>query len=150
MKASVFMTAAFLALLPAAGVAQTQPASPIQIDYCHVAYSTGLLFTKSADGIQIKFTNEGDKTATLIRFGVTLSGNDASIRDVGEFAPNITVDHRFRDFMGSGMRFMFSHEDQPKCRVTFIKFADGTLWQASESDAAAPAPSPSPAASATP
>ena len=85
---------------------------------------------------------------------MTFNQNTLSVRDVGSFAPNITIDHRFRDLTGEGMRFGLTHEEQPQCRVQFIKYDDGTMWaeapaQAIDSKANVGA-TPEPAPSATP
>ena len=125
---------------------------PIILDSCRAEYAGGWL-VKSISALRIKFTNEGDKTATVLRVAVTFNNNTLSVRDVGSFAPNITIDHRFRDLTGENMKFGLSHEDQPStCKVQFIKFADGTMWAPGDQteSQADPSPSPSPDESPSP
>lgn len=122
---------------PGATLAKTP--SPVIIDYCHIDYTQGpnvtpsasISLTKSSGPLEIKFTNEGEKTATIVRFGVVVENETASVRDVGSFAPNITIHHKFHDFSGR-TKFIFSSEPQPKCSVQYVKFADGTTWTAGE------------------
>jgi hypothetical protein len=109
--------------------------SPIIIDYCHIDYQQGpnvtpsaaIALTKKSGPLEIKFTNESSKEATLVRFGVTMENETASIRDVGKFSPGITIHHKFQDFSGR-TKFIFSNEPQPKCSVQYVKFADDTTW----------------------
>lgn len=128
-----------------------QPA-PFVVDSCRAEYAGGWLI-KSISGLRIKFTNEGDKAASVVRIAVLFDKNTLSVRDVGTFAPNATINHDFRDLSGQNTKFGLSHEDQPSsCKIQFVKFADGTMWAPSdESEAQAdPSPSPSPSAGASP
>jgi hypothetical protein len=132
--------------LPAA-----QPA-PFVVDSCRAEYAGGWL-VKSISGLRIKFTNEGDKAASIVRIAVMFDKNTMSVRDVGSFGPNVTINHVFRDLTGQSMKFGLSHEDQPSsCKIQFVKFADGTMWAPSDqSEAEAdPSPSPSPSDGASP
>lgn len=125
--------------------------APIQIDNCRLDYNVGGdswlgALGKSTGALMIKFTNESEKQIDIARFAVDLDGKTASIRDVGKFAPGITVDHKFKDFAGK-MQWVFSRQPQPKCRVTYAKFADGTVWGEAVEPAGtvgAPAPTASP------
>jgi hypothetical protein len=107
--------------------------APIQIDNCRLDYNTGGGFglvgmlVKSTGQLKIKFTNEGDKTISTVRFRVNMDAQTLSVRDVGKFSPNVTVDHGFKDLAGS-VSFVFSRQPQPKCHVTFVKYADGSVW----------------------
>lgn len=136
---------------PAAAVATP---SPVQIDNCRLEYTPGgdgiMMLAKTSGRLKIKFTNESEKRASVIRFAVNLDGKEASIRDVGTFAPGVTVDHGFKDFAGN-VGFVFGRQAQPKCHVTYVKFADGTAWQLPDQPhdaAASPAPSPAPSTTA--
>lgn len=128
----------FAALIPAS-VTLAKPASPIIVDYCHIQYEQGpnvtpsaaVALTKKSGPLEIKFTNESEKTANIVRFGIHMEGETASIRDVGSFAPGITIHHKFRDFSGR-TKFIFSSEPQPKCSVQYVKFTDGSTWSAEE------------------
>jgi hypothetical protein len=141
-RALLFIATAVVAIFAAffpASLSLAKPASPIQIDYCHITYNQGpnvvpsaaISLTKSSGPLEIKFVNEGDKVATMVRFGVTIGDETAGLRDVGTFSPGITIHHKFQDFSGR-TRFIFAHEPQPKCSVQYIKFADGTTWSAGE------------------
>jgi hypothetical protein len=108
-------------------------ASPVQIDNCRLEYNSGGGFgligmlVKTTGQLKIKFTNEGDKQISTVRFRVNLDSQTLSVRDVGKFSPNVTVDHGFKDYSGT-MSFVFSRQPQPKCHVTFVKYADGSVW----------------------
>jgi hypothetical protein len=122
-----------------ASVIAAKPASQVIIDYCHIDYQQGpnvtpsaaIALTKKSGPLEIKFTNESEKTATTIRFGIHMEGETASIRDVGTFSPGITIHHKFQDFSGR-TKFIFSSEPQPKCSVQYVKFADGSTWSDGE------------------
>lgn len=150
----VFALAAAVVASPAP--ATTPEPSPVIIDTCRAEFVNygpfGLI--KSVGGLQIKFTNEGDKTIEIARFAVVFDKNQLNIRDVGTFSPGVTVDHRFRDLNGQDTKFGFSHEDQPSsCTVFFLKYADGTMWETPNAGVDIPdanvTPSPSPAPSAS-
>ena len=124
--------------------------APIQIDNCRLDYNVGSdsflgAFGKSTGALMIKFTNESNQQIDVARFAVDLDGKTASIRDVGKFAPGITVDHKFKDFAGK-VQWVLSRQPQPKCRVTFVKFADGTAWgeEGPDGPQGSPAPTASP------
>src|SRR5438270_12639573 len=135
---SLSCSAAFTAALVCAGSAAAKT-SPVIIDYCHVDYNQGpnvapsanVSLTKTSGPLEIKFTNESNKTAAMIRFGVTIGEETASVRDVGTFSSGITIHHKFQDFSGR-TKFIFAHEPQPRCTVQYIKFADGTTWTVDE------------------
>jgi hypothetical protein len=67
----------------------------------------------------------------MVRFGIKIEDETASLRDVGTFSPGVTIHHKFQDFSGR-TKFIFAHEPQPKCSVQYVKFADGTTWSAGE------------------
>lgn len=123
-----------------------QPA-PFVVDSCRAEYAGGWLL-KSIAGLRIKFTNEGEKTASVVRIAVMFDKNLLSVRDVGTFAPNVTINHDFRDLTGQNMKFGLSHEDQPSsCTIQFVKFTDGTMWAPNDQSEAQADPSPSPSPS---
>jgi len=101
--------------------------------------------SKSTGQLKITVTNGIAREVTVDRFAVDLEGKVASIRDVGKFAPGITVDHGFKDFAGS-TQFVFSRQLHPTCRVSYVKFADGSAWSLPDAPAelASPSPAPSP------
>lgn len=126
-------TAPAAAATPGSEVMPPGMVSPVQIDNCRLEYNTGGgfgligLLVKSTGQLKIKFTNEGGKQITTVRFRVNLDSQTLSVRDVGKFSPSVTVDHGFKDYAGT-MSFVFSRQPQPKCHVTFVKFADGSVW----------------------
>lgn len=158
MKYLLLTAGAFAVTFSAALAAITEKApepaqpAPFVVDSCRAEYAGGWL-VKSIAGLRIKFTNEGDKPASVVRIAVMFNDNMLSVRDVGTFSPNITINHDFRDLTGQNMKFGLSHEDQPSsCKIQFVKFTDGTMWApANQSEAEAdPSPSPSPADGASP
>ena len=146
---AVTLSGAAGATLESKPVPSAAPA-PFVVDSCRAEYAGGWLI-KSISGLRIKFTNEGDKAATVVRIAVTFDKNTLSVRDVGSFAPNITINHDFRDLTGQNMKFGLSHEDQPSsCKIQFVKFSDGTMWAPSDESEEQADPSPSPDASPEP
>jgi len=123
------------AAIAAIAIPAAAKSSPVIVDYCHIDYQQGpnvtpsaaIALTKKSGPLEIKFTNESSKTATIIRFGVTMEHSTASIRDVGTFSPGITIHHKFHDFAGQ-TKFIFANEPQPQCTVQYVKFSDDTTW----------------------
>ena len=157
MKHLLLTTGAFAATLAGAVAATLENAAPpakqpapFVVDSCRAEYAGGWLM-KSIAGLRIKFTNEGDKTASIVRIAVLFDKNTLSVRDVGSFAPNVTINHDFRDLNGQNLKFGLSHEDQPSsCKVQFVKFTDGTMWAPGDESEAQADPSPAPAEGAAP
>ncbi len=145
--ALVTTLAGALAATPEKAAAPAAQPAPFVVDSCRAEYAGGWL-VKSISGLRIKFTNEGDKAASVVRIAVLFDKNIISVRDVGSFAPNITINHVFRDLSGQNMKFGLSHEDQPSsCKIQFVKFADGTMWAPSDESEAQADPSPTASAS---
>ncbi|HEY1729655.1 MAG TPA: hypothetical protein VGG22_14860 [Candidatus Baltobacteraceae bacterium] len=122
--------------------------APVHIITCRLDYQVGGMFGllgKNSGALTISFTNESNKQIDVARFAIDLEGKTASIRDVGKFAPGITVNHNFKDFAGN-MQWVFSRQPQPTCQVTFVKFDDGTVW----GETGEPLPEISPVASPSP
>lgn len=132
---SYLLTLVAAAAAATATSAGAKNAAPVIVDYCHIDYEQGpnvtpsasISLTKKTGPLEIKFTNESSKTATTIRFGVTMEHSTASIRDVGTFSPGITIHHKFKDFSGQ-TKFIFANEPQPQCSVQYVKFTDDTTW----------------------
>lgn len=111
----------------------TNDGPPVEINECAVLYRGGWLVGQAA-GVKIEFTNDTDKKADVINFGVSDGGSHGgNIRDVGSFAPGIEVRHKYR--AGDGMMMfspLFSHP-HISCSVVSVHFEDGTVWRAGQS-----------------
>ena len=88
----------------------------------------GIPVTSTSSGIEIEFTNESSKTASVVNFAVDSNDQHFVIRDAGTFSPGISIKHRFRN--GSGQAFVLPAFIAPniKCRVASVRFTDGTVW----------------------
>jgi hypothetical protein len=77
--------------------------SPIIIDYCHIDYQQGpnvtpsaaIALTKKSGPLEIKFTNESSKEATLVRFGVTMENSLPESRSITNFKISAAVRSSF-------------------------------------------------------
>jgi hypothetical protein len=59
---------------------------------------------QSSDGIAIEFVNEANQAATLVNFNVNPAGQQFVIRDVGKFAPGVSIKRQYRN--GAGQAFV--------------------------------------------
>lgn len=104
--------------------------SPVSVNACSitnvetpVSYGDSL---GSADNeritgsqLQIEFVNTGSKQIRAITFDVAGSGQTEQVRDIGRFAPGVTISHTFS---------MESSSDggATNCRVTSVDYGHGT------------------------
>jgi hypothetical protein len=84
---------------------------------------------QASDGIAIEFVNEATQPATLVNFNVNSAGRQFVVRDVGKFAPGVSIKHQYRN--GAGQAFVLPDLIAPKikCDVASVTFADGTVWR---------------------
>jgi len=136
---------AFVALLPLAATAQAlqTPGSNIVVTSCdphvHTAaeahpwidpyggwhYGAGAFPSWDAF-LAISYQNKAAVAATEVDFGLVARGSLIALaKDVGSFAPNVTIDHEFvvsREIFPIGTAL-------PYCAVLRVKYSDGTEWQ---------------------
>jgi len=106
--------------------------APVMMNDCSFLYRANA-YGAWVNRLKIEFTNESSKTADLVTFYVTSAIGDATIRDVGTYAPGTEVTHEYRQFLGT--RIWSSHQDL-HCATQSIHFTDGSVWQAGSSPAA--------------
>jgi hypothetical protein len=125
-----------LALASAAFATAQTTASPITINSCGPKLDSdsgqsagGVTLSSKSEGIRIEFTNESSKTANLVNFAVDSNGEQFVIRDVGTFSPGISIKHNYRN--GEGQAFVLPQFIAPKikCRVSSVRFTDGSVWE---------------------
>src|SRR5579883_2636673 len=89
---------------------------------------SGLLQPSTSAGMRIEFTNESNKTATLVNFDVNSNGEHFVIRDVGTFSPGVSINHSYSN--GKGQAFVLPAFIAPHvtCRVASVRFSDRTVW----------------------
>ena len=85
---------------------------------------------KTASGTQIVYTNRSAKNVARITFTVFYQNAEhefsRTIPDVGNFAPNATINHHFdlyNDVTYAGKAVSY-------CKATYVQFVDGTVWKA--------------------
>jgi hypothetical protein len=69
---------------------------PVQIEDCVAGGTGGPLISESDRRFKVVFTNEGPIAADLIRFRIDFGTESLAIRDVGSFAPGVTITHVFK------------------------------------------------------
>jgi hypothetical protein len=133
----------FVASAAAGGFALAQapaPASPpVEIRSCTILqaahpelpfwYPFGpviALNTPVVDGIRISYVNHARLAADRVVFVVDYRGDTQRIIDVGQFAPNVTIDHTFGNF--SGDAYLGSNPNT--CVVRAVRYVDYTIWRA--------------------
>jgi hypothetical protein len=68
--------------------------------------------------LSLSFENTTKVTATEITFEVSSTTNFRRIRDIGMFAPGVSIMHSFLGFSSPGQMV----------RVAEVRFADGSVW----------------------
>jgi hypothetical protein len=103
----------------------------------------------SSSGIAIEFVNESTQAATLVNFDVDSAGDQFVIRDVGSFAPGVSIKHQYRN--GAGQAFILPAFISPNvtCHVASVKFADGSVWHRGQPAAPQATVAPAAASAAT-
>lgn len=128
------LTAIFAMVCAAFAIAQTT--SPVTINSCGPKLdsdsnqnASGVTLSSKSEGIRIEFTNESSKTANLVNFAVDSNGEQFVIRDVGMFSPGVSIKHNYRN--GEGQSFVLPQFIAPniKCRVSSVRFTDGSVWE---------------------
>lgn len=113
-----------------------QSASPITINTCGPKLESdsnqkagGFTIASKSEGIRIEFVNESSKTANVVNFAVDSNGEQFVIRDVGTFSPGVSIKHNYRN--GEGQAFVLPQFLAPKikCRVSSVRFTDGSAWE---------------------
>jgi hypothetical protein len=73
----------------------------------------------------ITYKNVASVAATEVDFGLVARGSLVAVaKDVGSFAPDVSIDHEFvisREVFPLGTSF-------PYCAVMRVKYADGSVW----------------------
>ncbi len=132
-----------LGALLAPSLVMAAPGDPVVIDSCNLIYDNSSL-TSTITGLDVKFTNNSSKTATVVNVKTNINGTTEIIRDQGSFAPNIEIHHRYRAggeqfALPSVLQSLFGGKPQVTCDVSSVHFADGSRWpQAAAAGVAAP------------
>jgi hypothetical protein len=102
---------------------------PVIMDGCKIEFSGGLIFGQTGM-LDVEFTNESGITADLVRIRVQLLDGVTNVRDVGTFAPGISIKHRVRNEQGQPMVFPLfgGKKNAPSCAIVMVHFVDGTTW----------------------
>ena len=134
MRIRTTMVVAFVGVLalPVAALAQgSSGPPPIAIDDCRVLTNTYYVFPTRLDvpyivtrGLAISFHNRAGQSASEVHFEANYRGEDVTITDVGSFAPNVNINHKYDQFVN--FAYLGTHPN--RCRVLYVKLADGTTW----------------------
>lgn len=111
--------------------------SPIEVEDCTTGQSGNLLVAQTDGRFKIVFTNEGSVTADLVRFRVNVGNESLSIRDVGKFAPGVTITHTYRQRGGNVVSSPLFAPSTTSCTVEAVHFTDGSDWTPSSGAATA-------------
>jgi len=144
MKAAWIVAALGLAFVALPAYADASPAlsgaSPIEIESCVAGTTGGLLISQSNGSFKVEFTNEGAVPADMIRFEIDYGGERLFIRDVGHFAPGVTINHIFRRRGGNVVSSPLFGSAPFTCEVAAVHLTDGTQWTPVGAAAAATPP----------
>ena len=106
--------------------------SPVVVNSCNIIYDNTNA-TSTIRGLDVQFTNESSKTATVVTIRTDINGTTQDIRDQGNFAPGIEIHHQYR---AGGQQFalptvlasIFGSKPEVTCHASSVHFADGTRW----------------------
>ena len=73
--------------------------------------------------VAVSFVNHGTIPATDVLFDVRGEDGISKIDDVGTFSPGVQIHHEFRSF---------TFPTNPTVRVAAVRYADGSMWNASD------------------
>ena len=100
--------------------------NPISIQQCFV--TTPKPLSKKAGGTQIKYVNNGSKTATHITFAVGYRNAESNflrkVTDDGEFVPGHVIDHHFNLYQD----VTYAGKKVESCSAVSVTWADGKKW----------------------
>jgi hypothetical protein len=118
---AIAAAAAVLALGVAPALASAQTTAPISLIYSDAQPQIADASAYNTLGIaQVSFVNTSNVPATEVDFTLSSNGEPlATLRDVGTFAPNVTIEHTFANDRTA--------RDQ-QLSIAQVKFADGTVW----------------------
>jgi hypothetical protein len=137
--AAFFSAALLLAPVPGAAAAD---GDPVVLNSCNLMYDNSS-FTSTISGLDVQFTNNSSKAASVVNIQATINGSTEIIRDQGTFSPGIEIHHKYKS---GGEQFalpvvlqnIFGGKPQVTCAIHSVKFADGTHWPGQSAQATAP------------
>lgn len=113
--------AASVLSLGAPVLAQTQTLSSDPVAIENVNYTAGTTDTKPPSDIQVAFENTAASPAREVTFEVDdATGQSVDVRDVGTFAPNVTIRHDYQ--VSNSLKFGLT------AHVVHVQLADGSTW----------------------
>ena len=123
---------------PTMGIPNDSPITPvtgpIQVQACVTGQNGGYLVAETNRNFRVTFTNEGTVEADLIQFEIKLGEERLLIRDVGKFAPGVTISHLFKRRGGNVVSSPLFAPARFQCSVAAVHFSDGSVWSPQTSD----------------
>jgi len=117
---------------PTMGIPNDNPitpvSGPIQVQSCVTGQNGGYLVAETNRNFKVTFTNEGTVEADLIQFEIKLGEERLLIRDVGKFAPGVTISHLFKRRGGNVVSSPLFAPAKFQCSVAAVHFSDGSVW----------------------
>lgn len=110
-------------------LAQTaeRPAPPILVESCRTGVATSDMLVKTDGNYQVQFVNIGTKTADSIGLVIHLNQQAIYVRDVGRFAPDAIIVHKYSN---RGGEIVLVGEPTIECDIQWVHFVDGSVWRA--------------------
>jgi hypothetical protein len=121
MKTSVIakaLLATSIAISAPLAASAAEAAAPIAVSDVNVQPS-GSLNQNGPGFISLAFANTSNMTANEVVFELNAGNAARQIRDIGSFAPGVTIRHAFYDLSAS--------PDQ-QIKVIKVQYADGSTW----------------------
>jgi hypothetical protein len=107
-----------------------ESSAPLDINSCYLTYSNA---SGTISGLDVRFTNNSTKTATVVNIHTDVNGTRQIIRDQGSFAPGIQIHHSYK---AGGEQFalpvmlksVIGSKPLVMCSLSSVQFADGSRW----------------------
>ena len=104
--------------------------APVNINSCYLLYrdQTNRRWTETIVGpLYITFANQTSQDVEAVHFAVAYKNKNAVLYATGTISPGQTITRQYGDF--NSYQWPYLPKTQPTCAVTYVKFADGTIWR---------------------
>ena len=136
--ALIFVLAA--CIVPSIGMCAGDQA-PVVVNTCNLIYDKSNP-SSTIRGLDVQFTNESQKSASVVNIAADINGTTQIIRDQGSFSPGIEIHHEYRT---GGQQFalptvlasIFGSKPEVNCSVSSVHFTDGSRWPTQQAAAQA-------------
>ena len=132
MQKLVSVVATVLVLCFAIAPDQARAQDPVALNSCNLSYESTTNPASQISGLDVQFTNESSKTATIVNIRTLIMGQQSLIRDVGTFSPGIEIHHKYKtggQFALPAVLQNLMGNPSVTCGIDSVTFEDGSVWR---------------------